>query len=131
MVSLAEADWHEDCYLAFSTRLADAPIIRKDIGGEGNSISSVTVEGLMETTSHELHCLHCDAVLPTNDIAEGWCNACGKRLPSSIQASRSYAASLPPGDPETEGLDLHRLVCGGTIVILSGLVAGVFLFNVF
>lgn len=83
----------------------------------------------METTCHEMHCLHCAAVLPSNDLAEGWCNACGKRLPSSIQASRSYAATLPAGDPASEGLDLNRLVCGGVIIVLSSLVAGVFVFG--
>lgn len=83
----------------------------------------------METTAHELHCLHCTATLSATDVAEGWCNACGKRLPGSVQTTRSYAATLPAGDPETEGMDMNRMVCGAVIILLSSLVAGIFVFG--
>jgi len=100
------------------------------VAKELQTLWSAVVEDLMETTCHELHCLHCTAILPASDVAEGWCNACGKRLPSSVQATRSYAATLPAGDPEA-GLDVNRLVCGGVIIVLTCLVAGIFVFGAF
>ncbi|MBL8794369.1 MAG: hypothetical protein JNM56_10725 [Planctomycetia bacterium] len=89
----------------------------------------------METTTPEIRCLHCDSNLSCTDIAEGWCNGCGKRLPSTVQAPKAgksgYCATLPAGDAENQGLDLNRVLCGSTIVVLSCLLAGVFLFNMF
>jgi hypothetical protein len=98
------------------------------VANELQTLFQTVDEASMETTCHEMHCLHCAAVLPSSDLADGWCSACGKRLPSSIQASRSYAATLPAGDPEA-GLDLNRLVCGGVIIVLTCLVAGIFVFG--
>lgn len=89
----------------------------------------------METSTRECHCLHCAAVLPASDLADGWCSACGKRLPSSVQATKKgpdgYAATLPAGDPPESAWDLNRVLCGGAIIALASMLAVVFLSNVF
>ena len=88
----------------------------------------------MPSTTSDLHCLHCGASVPTHDLAEGWCNSCGKRLPSSFQdavrAGTSATVSPALGDRETEGFNVQRVLAGGTIVVLVGLLLSVVLLNV-
>ncbi len=32
-------------------------------------------------------CLHCDAALTAKDLRDGWCDSCGKKLPSSLNVN--------------------------------------------
>jgi hypothetical protein len=44
-------------------------------------------------------CLHCDAALTAKDLRDGWCDSCGKRLPSSLIAKPRPAAPRPVARP--------------------------------
>src|SRR5690348_5368403 len=53
-------------------------------------------------------CPHCDAILPPQELADGWCETCGKRIPSGIIAAagrwrgRGPATSLGSGQPAAD-----------------------------
>lgn len=49
-------------------------------------------------TSTDTRCLHCDATLTARDMAEGWCDSCGKRLPSGSKPA-SKVAEAPAAPP--------------------------------
>jgi hypothetical protein len=44
---------------------------------------------------NDITCPHCNAGLPARDIAAGWCDTCGKKIPS-------YVFSSAPGKPPAE-----------------------------
>lgn len=77
----------------------------------------------MATQSEVAKCPHCAAGLPAKDIAEGWCDSCGKRLPSTIQQqvkkagpARAAAADSPEAAPKT-----RILLVGTAVALLFGL----------
>jgi DNA-directed RNA polymerase subunit N (RpoN/RPB10) len=79
-----------------------------------------------------LRCLHCGAAISATDLADNWCNACGKRLPSSFQdavKSTPGHASSPGRVPEVENMGRQRLLCGGVIIALVGLLVLAFIPN--
>jgi hypothetical protein len=39
----------------------------------------------MSPTTTEFHCYACNAAVSEEEILDGWCDACGKRLPGSFQ----------------------------------------------
>lgn len=86
----------------------------------------------MTPSSTDLRCLHCGAAVSSTDLADSWCSECGKRLPSSLRdAVPSRERQASPRVMEDESLGRQRLVCGGVIVALVGLLALAFLPNLF
>jgi hypothetical protein len=45
------------------------------------------------TTVSEVKCPNCNAVLPAHEIAGGWCESCGKRIPASVLAAQNGETS--------------------------------------
>ncbi len=45
------------------------------------------------TPSEDLRCPHCDARPNQHEITDGWCDSCGKQLPSWISAKGSRRTS--------------------------------------
>jgi hypothetical protein len=81
----------------------------------------------MVNSATETPCLHCNAILTPKDIADGWCDACGKRVPISIKGSKSKPAAVAPVDIDIP--DSHhtpRWVWAVTTVVVLGVVALVF-----
>jgi hypothetical protein len=39
----------------------------------------------MSPTTTEFHCYACNAAVSEDEILDGWCDTCGKRLPASFQ----------------------------------------------
>jgi hypothetical protein len=76
----------------------------------------------MDTPNNNL-CIHCNVALTARDLTEGWCDACGKRLPTS---SRPRAASAPAAAaPATPARGGHRwlLALGGVAIAALGAAA--------
>ena len=85
----------------------------------------------MTRSCADLRCLHCGAAVSLISLADHWCEECGKRLPSffrdAVPAENSRTA-LANG-PGEESLRRQRLLCGGVILALVGLLAFVFVPN--
>jgi len=47
----------------------------------------------MDTPINETTCVHCNAALTPSDLSTGWCDSCGKRLPSVPRAAKKPAAA--------------------------------------
>lgn len=41
-------------------------------------------------------CLHCEANVSTQEILDGWCDNCGKKIPPSMQAGVRPKVVVPP-----------------------------------
>jgi len=53
----------------------------------------------MLTSTTQTPCLHCNAMLTPKDIADGWCDNCGKRVPFSLVAGlKSKPVAFAPVD---------------------------------
>ncbi len=44
----------------------------------------------------DLRCLHCSAVPTLREMADGWCDSCGKRLPDSYATQAKQQAEEKP-----------------------------------
>lgn len=44
------------------------------------------------TTTTDIQCLHCNSVITAQDIASGWCESCGKRLPNSVRYQAQHSS---------------------------------------
>jgi hypothetical protein len=84
----------------------------------------------MATSSTDICCLHCNAVLTPKDIADGWCDSCGKRVPLSVQGScKSKPAPVTPVDVDIpDSVSTPRWAWVVTAVVLIG-VAALFVFS--
>jgi hypothetical protein len=69
----------------------------------------------------EQHCPHCNARPNESEIADGWCDTCGKRLPSWV-ASGSRPATAATGSAPAASRP-RFLPWAVTAVVISGLVA--------
>jgi hypothetical protein len=68
------------------------------------------------TTEPEFRCLHCNATASAREAADGWCDACGKRLPESYAAKvKNVAAPKKQPEPATR----TRLVGCGLPALLA------------
>jgi hypothetical protein len=45
-------------------------------------------------------CPFCQAVLPTQEVVDGWCETCGKRLPSAVLAAAPAPTAAKPFENE-------------------------------
>jgi hypothetical protein len=50
----------------------------------------------MSSTGYDGKCPHCNATPPAREVAEGWCDTCGKRLPSNFAPWIKRTAPEPP-----------------------------------
>jgi hypothetical protein len=73
----------------------------------------------MDTHESNL-CIHCNTGLSARDLAEGWCDACGKRLPTS---SRPKPASAPAPAAPARGGSRWLLALGGVALAILGAAA--------
>jgi hypothetical protein len=81
----------------------------------------------MQATSTEtvFHCLHCGVLVPESDIAGGWCETCGKKLPESLRSKKKRGATVPtPVDVDTpDTAPASRFVWGVVAVLVLGVAA--------
>jgi hypothetical protein len=69
-------------------------------------------------------CLHCDAKLSGRELADGWCDTCGKRLPSGLRIQHNREAEgtpavLPPGNAISAGTILLVGVMALALIYLA------------
>jgi hypothetical protein len=87
----------------------------------------------MAPSCDDVRCIHCGADVSANPT-DDWCNECGKRIPSFVRDAAKSKQSLAPSPArvvEDEGMRRQRLVCGGVILALVGLMALAFIPNLF
>jgi hypothetical protein len=79
----------------------------------------------MPTPLPDSSCLHCNAILTPKDLADGWCDSCGKRVPLSLQgAAKSKPTLVTPVEADIP--DSHhtpRWAWAVTAVVLVGMAA--------
>ncbi len=77
----------------------------------------------MTDAATQLRCLHCDAAPSAREIADGWCDSCGKRLPESYaaHAKRETAAAAPAAAARVSSRP--RFVWGVALVLVVAVVA--------
>ena len=67
------------------------------------------------TTSTDPRCLHCDAALGARELSEGWCDSCGKRLPTG---GRPKPQAIPAVEsPAATGAGRSRFVVWGGVAL--------------
>jgi len=71
-----------------------------------------------------LTCLHCGAGLSRQEAADGWCEACGKKLPPSMRAAAAGAGTSrdPRADVQHGGCWISSL---GTVLMCASFLLGV------
>jgi len=76
----------------------------------------------------ETPCLHCNAILTPKDIADGWCDSCGKRVPTSLGAgSKSKTTVVAPVDVDIpDSQRSPRWLWAVTTLVLIGVVTLLF-----
>src|SRR5262245_30842950 len=64
-------------------------------------------------------CLHCDTSLTTKDLTDGWCDSCGKKLPSSLtkEARRCKVAHVAQAATDDEPMAVWKLVLAVLLVL--------------
>ena len=73
-------------------------------------------------TPNDAVCIHCNANLTANDLATGWCDSCGKRLPGGAKTVKTAPAEAPVS--QAAGGGKWALVLGGAVTLaLLGAVA--------
>lgn len=50
----------------------------------------------MATANINFRCLHCSAEVSEQEIADGWCDTCGKKVPFSLQSQVKRTRTAPP-----------------------------------
>ncbi len=86
----------------------------------------------MTHSEHDLRCVHCGAAVSEADLADTWCGECGKKLPSFLRDAIKPEASRAPVRITDDGsMGRQRLLAGGVIVALVGLLALAFIPNLF
>ena len=81
----------------------------------------------MVSSSTDNRCLHCGAEVPPSEMAEGWCESCGKRLPSWLtdKAKRPKTTVAPPSVQDSAPARARsRLFLWGAVslIVLAGVV---------
>jgi hypothetical protein len=79
----------------------------------------------METSPAGFHCLHCNALVPESEIAGGWCETCGKKLPESLRSRKKRMSTVPkPVDVDIpDPSPSPRLLVGITAVVVLAVAA--------
>jgi hypothetical protein len=82
---------------------------------------------MIMTPPTDILCVHCNAALTARDLADGWCDSCGKRLPTG---TRPAARPTPepvlahPGASRKWALVLGGIACALLSVAAAVAVAG-------
>jgi hypothetical protein len=63
----------------------------------------------MDTT-----CLHCDATLSRREMTDGWCDTCGKKLPSSMAVKSNRETKEQPAAPSS-----GNAISAGTLILVG------------
>lgn len=75
-------------------------------------------------------CPHCDAVLPPQQLADGWCDACGKKIPNHALAATTRASARPRGvggeEATLPGTTGRPTVAGYLVIFLFVAIGAVF-----
>ena len=50
----------------------------------------------MATANIDYRCLHCSAEVSEKEIADGWCDTCGKKVPFSLQSQVKRSRTILP-----------------------------------
>jgi hypothetical protein len=82
----------------------------------------------MSPTNDEFHCYACNAAVSEGEVLDGWCDACGKRLPASFQDAVRRRAKPAPAPVSIDLVNspratlARRLVLGAVVLgVLAGL----------
>jgi hypothetical protein len=71
-------------------------------------------------------CIHCDATLTPTDISTGWCDSCGKRLPSGARpAARPAAVAAAPAPAAAAPARGSSWVAWGVMALVALVVVGI------
>src|SRR5262245_63907520 len=64
-------------------------------------------------------CLHCDTSLTTKDLTDGWCDGCGKKLPSSLtkEARRPKASTVAQAATDDEPMAVWKVLLAVLLVL--------------
>src|SRR5689334_16315767 len=79
----------------------------------------------------ETTCPFCDAILGAKEMGEGWCDSCGKKLPSALvtsaaqQAATAVPSTAPAQETSPSGLHkfarlLERITLGALLAVILG-----------
>ena len=75
-------------------------------------------------------CLHCDNVLVESELASGWCDSCGKRIPGSsacfVDGSKTTGSDAKPAPATGFKARLLRFLDGRSRIVLILIGIGVF-----
>ena len=75
--------------------------------------------------SPSLRCLHCDAVPSNRELADGWCDSCGKRLPDSYTAQAKRESAPAAAAPVAAVASPPRFMWAVALVLVAAVVAAV------
>jgi hypothetical protein len=84
----------------------------------------------MSTTSIDIRCLHCGSTLPEREITDGWCDSCGKRLPTwfGAELKRNSPSAPPRGEAATVASQrTQEMIWGAAFFALAAAVAALVL----
>ncbi|MFO0844887.1 MAG: hypothetical protein U0797_21240 [Gemmataceae bacterium] len=63
-------------------------------------------------------CLHCDAALSRRELTDGWCDNCGKKLPSRFaQKTNREAGGKPAAPPASNAISAGTYLLAGAMGI--------------
>ncbi len=88
----------------------------------------------MPTTTTEFHCYACNAAVSEEEILDGWCDTCGKRLAASFQEAVRRRRKPAPAPAFIDTTDspaaklVRRVVIG---VVVLGVLVGLTLLLAF
>jgi hypothetical protein len=71
----------------------------------------------------ELRCLHCDAFPSNSELADGWCDSCGKRLPDSYTAQAKRESAPATAAPATAAASPPRFMWAVAFVLVAAVAA--------
>ena len=81
----------------------------------------------MSSNPLDFHCHHCNSKVSMQEVADGWCETCGKKLPLSVRGT--VMGKAPVSTPPTDAYDEPPVQSGRrllwSIVVLSVLLLAV------
>lgn len=63
-------------------------------------------------------CLHCSTKLTAKDLSEGWCDSCGKRIPTMTAPAKKPKAA-PAAVPQDESTGISGVVVWSTGAVIA------------
>lgn len=59
-------------------------------------------------------CLHCDSALSRRELSDGWCDGCGKKLPSRFAYETNRETREKPAAPPSD-----NAISAGTMILVG------------